>query len=118
MAWSTCPDPLSLPSSSGKQQENLENSLHLKFSETKVTALKHTAQCLPGRQQALKKWFSIFIRHLISGSFLADSLLVLDYFSGHSLRSCPLVTRMDLSFLDGERFTLLVRTAGEKLPVL
>lgn len=117
MAWGTCPDPLSLPSSSGKQ-ENLENSLHLRFSETKVTALKHTAQCLPGSQQALKKWFSIFIRHLISGSFLADSLLVLDYFSGHSLRSCPLVTRMDLSFLDGERFTLLVRTAGEKLPVL
>lgn len=54
-----------------------------------------------------------------SGYLLADSLLVLDYFSGRSLLSCPLVTGIYLFvFGGGRQLALLVsRTAGEKLSV-
>lgn len=51
-----------------------------------------------------------------SGCLLADSLLVLDHFSGHSLLSCPTITGIYLSFVEGDRVARPVsRTAGERL---
>ena len=53
-----------------------------------------------------------------SACLLADSLLVLDHFSGHSLLNCPTITGTYLSFVEGDRVACPVsRTAGERLDV-